>query len=74
VGITVDVDERWLAHTIRDDGVGGADPSNGTGLVGLDDRVVALGGALAVHSAPGAGTVVTAQIPVAAPAVTEPDA
>jgi PAS domain S-box-containing protein len=74
VGITVDVDERWLALTIRDDGVGGADPSNGTGLVGLDDRVVALGGALAVHSAPGAGTVVTAQIPVAAPAVTEPDA
>jgi PAS domain S-box-containing protein len=66
VNITIDVDGRWIALTIRDDGVGGADPSRGSGLIGLNDRVAALGGALAVQSEPGAGTVLTAQIPVAA--------
>jgi PAS domain S-box-containing protein len=73
VRIAVDVDDRWLVLTIRDDGVGGADASQGSGLVGLDDRVAALGGALSVHSEPGAGTVLTAQIPVAAPTVAEAD-
>jgi signal transduction histidine kinase len=74
VRITVAVEDRWLVLTIRDDGVGGADPSQGSGLVGLADRVAALGGALAVHSEPGAGTVLTAQIPVVAPTVAEADA
>jgi signal transduction histidine kinase len=74
VRITVDVDDRWIVLTIRDDGVGGADPSQGTGLIGLRDRVAALGGALAVHSEPGAGTVLTARIPVAAPAAADADA
>jgi PAS domain S-box-containing protein len=67
VRITVDVDDRWIVLTVRDDGVGGADPSRGSGLIGLQDRVAALGGALTVHSEPGAGTVLTAQIPVSAP-------
>jgi signal transduction histidine kinase len=67
VCITVEVDDRWTVLTIRADGVGGADPSRGSGLVGLRDRVEALGGALAVQSEPGAGTVLTAHIPVAAP-------
>jgi PAS domain S-box-containing protein len=74
VRITVDVDDRWLVLTIRDDGVGGADPSRGSGLIGLHDRVAALGGALAVRSEPGAGTVLTAQIPVAAPTAAGADA
>jgi PAS domain S-box-containing protein len=74
VRITVDVEDRWLVLTIHDDGVGGADPSQGSGLVGLADRVAALGGALAVHSEPGGGTVLTAQIPVAAPTMAEADA
>jgi PAS domain S-box-containing protein len=74
VRITVDVDDRWIVLTIRDDGVGGADPSRGSGLIGLHDRVAALGGALAVHSEPGAGTVLTAQIPVAAPTAAGADA
>jgi PAS domain S-box-containing protein len=73
VRITVDVDDRWTVLTIRDDGVGGADPSRGSGLVGLRDRVEALGGALAVQSEPGAGTVLTAHIPVAAPTASGPD-
>jgi PAS domain S-box-containing protein len=67
VRITVEVDDRWIVLTIRDDGVGGADPSQGSGLIGLHDRVAALGGSLAVRSRAGAGTVLSAQIPVAAP-------
>ncbi|MEA2213194.1 MAG: hypothetical protein QOF83_3142 [Solirubrobacteraceae bacterium] len=68
VWITVEMDDRWIMITIRDDGVGGAHPSRGSGLTGLRDRVAALGGALAVQSEPGVGTVLTAQIPVPAPA------
>jgi signal transduction histidine kinase len=74
VRITLDVDDRWLVLTIRDDGVGGADPSRGSGLIGLDDRVEALGGAFVVQSEPSAGTVLTAQIPVAAPTAAAADA
>jgi signal transduction histidine kinase len=51
---------------VRDDGVGGADPSGGTGLRGLADRVGALGGRLEVTSPPGAGTTLTARIPLSA--------
>jgi PAS domain S-box-containing protein len=50
---------------VVDDGVGGADASRGTGLLGLHDRVEALGGRLEVWSPPGAGTTVRARIPVA---------
>ena len=49
---------------IRDDGVGGADPSNGSGLRGLVDRVGALGGHLHVHGGAGGGTVVHAVVPL----------
>jgi signal transduction histidine kinase len=67
VHITVEADDRWIVLTIRDDGVGGADRSRGSGLTGLHDRVEALGGALAVHNDVSAGTVLRAQIPIAAP-------
>jgi PAS domain S-box-containing protein len=50
-----------LIVEVRDDGRGGAQP--GGGLRGLDDRVSALGGRLEVHSPPGAGTVVRAELP-----------
>jgi signal transduction histidine kinase len=50
---------------VRDDGVGGADPSRGTGLRGLADRLAALGGQLDVTSPSGAGTVLRAEIPCA---------
>jgi signal transduction histidine kinase len=49
---------------VRDDGVGGADPAGGSGLVGLRDRVEALGGALEVRSPAGAGTSLRASIPL----------
>lgn len=52
-----------LRVSVQDDGVGGADPTHGSGLTGLRDRVEALGGRLEVTSAPGAGTLVVAEIP-----------
>jgi signal transduction histidine kinase len=50
---------------IADDGVGGADETAGTGIQGLADRVAALDGTLRIASPPGAGTVVTAELPCA---------
>jgi signal transduction histidine kinase len=50
---------------VEDDGIGGADPENGTGLVGLTDRIEALGGRLDIDSPRGRGTRLTAQIPCA---------
>jgi signal transduction histidine kinase len=50
--------------SIRDDGIGGADRSLGSGLVGLTDRVEALGGSISIESPPGAGTRITAELPL----------
>ncbi|GAA2348642.1 sensor histidine kinase [Dactylosporangium salmoneum] len=61
-----------LRVEVRDDGVGGAEFARGTGLVGLNDRVEALGGRIAVDSPRGAGTALRAQIPL--PAANEDDA
>jgi len=49
---------------IADDGVGGADATQGSGLRGLADRVEALDGLLKVRSEPGNGTTIRAEIPV----------
>jgi signal transduction histidine kinase len=49
--------------SVRDDGVGGADPARGSGLVGLSDRVEALGGTFVLSSPPGAGTSMIVQLP-----------
>ena len=53
-----------ITLTVRDDGIGGADPARGSGLVGLGDRVAAVGGKLQVLSHPGAGTTLVAELPV----------
>jgi signal transduction histidine kinase len=63
--VRVDRPDGRLCVEIRDDGRGGADPTGGSGLRGLSDRVVALDGSLEVESHPGRGTVVRAVIPVA---------
>jgi len=52
-----------LHAEIADDGIGGADPGNGSGLRGLADRVEALGGSLQVESPAGRGTSLRAEIP-----------
>ena len=57
--------DTGVAIEIADDGVGGARPGAGSGLRGLADRVEALDGLLIVTSPPGAGTVVTAELPLA---------
>ncbi len=54
---------RSLEVEVVDDGVGGAEPTDGSGLRGLEDRVAALGGELRLESRPGAGTRVHAEIP-----------
>jgi signal transduction histidine kinase len=59
------VGDGLLQVEVRDDGVGGADPS-GHGLVGMADRVSARGGRLSVQSRMGGGTVVTATLPLPA--------
>ena len=57
------LDDMMLRVEISDDGVGGAQET-GTGLVGIGDRISALGGQLRVESPQGAGTVVTAMLPI----------
>ena len=62
--IEIDVTDATLAVTVTDDGIGGADPSQGSGLRGLVDRVQAVGGRLEVASPPGQGTRLRAELPV----------
>jgi signal transduction histidine kinase len=71
VDVQVDADEATLHVRVRDDGVGGADLTGGSGLVGLTDRVDALGGRISVHSPPGAGTSLGIELPLTAS--TRPD-
>ena len=56
--------DRSVAVTVTDDGAGGADPADGTGLRGLADRVEAVGGTLHVDSPIGAGTRLVAELPL----------
>ncbi|MDA0166857.1 PAS domain S-box protein [Solirubrobacter ginsenosidimutans] len=60
--VSASVADGMLRVEVRDDGIGGADPS-GRGLVGLHDRAAALGGQLSVESSPGGGTVLSATLP-----------
>ena len=55
-----------LRLTVRDDGAGGASFVTGSGLVGLRDRVEALGGRLSVESSPGTVTTLWVEIPLGA--------
>jgi signal transduction histidine kinase len=54
-----------LHLSVRDDGAGGADPANGTGLIGLSDRIQALGGTITIFSPPGEGTTLLVDLPIA---------
>ena len=62
--VTIRRDGAILRVEIADDGVGGADASGGTGIVGLRDRAEAAGGTLALRSPRGQGTVVSAALPL----------
>ncbi len=65
VGVRVARDAGALLVEVADDGCGGADPGCGTGLLGLADRIDALGGSLEVESPSGVGTRVSARLPLA---------
>jgi signal transduction histidine kinase len=65
ISVDGDADGDVLVVEVRDDGVGGARVDGaGSGLLGLADRVGALGGRLVLHSPPGHGTTVRAEVPV----------
>jgi len=60
------VEERddTLRVRVSDEGVGGAEPKRGSGLIGLRDRVEALGGAIDFTSPVGHGTVIQVSLPI----------
>jgi PAS domain S-box-containing protein len=62
--VTIEIDDGTLVAEVTDDGVGGATMAGGSGLVGLEDRLDAIGGTLTVHSRPGEGTTIRACAPL----------
>jgi signal transduction histidine kinase len=64
VQVAVDQTPGALRLSIRDDGVGGADPALGPGLIGLTDRFEAMGGTILVDSPVGSGTAVLVSVPL----------
>ena len=64
VQVQLDADDAMVRLTVRDDGIGGADPAQGSGLTGLSDRIEAVGGTLDVTSPTGGGTALLIEIPV----------
>jgi signal transduction histidine kinase len=64
VNVELDTHQATLQLAIRDDGIGGADPGQGTGLLGLRDRIEALGGTLQVTSPAGKGTTLLIELPL----------
>jgi signal transduction histidine kinase len=71
VRVTLEEQDGAFRLAIRDDGVGGADPGKGSGLIGLHDRVEAVGGSIDLSSALGEGTLIVVEFPLQ-PGVTMP--
>jgi signal transduction histidine kinase/ketosteroid isomerase-like protein len=64
VDIRAETSDHRLNLTIQDNGIGGVDPTHGSGLVGLSDRISALGGTIAITSPSGQGTEVRVALPI----------
>ncbi len=64
VSVAVTAQNGSVELAVDDDGAGGADPARGSGLIGLHDRVEALGGSIALDSPAGGGTALRARIPI----------
>jgi PAS domain S-box-containing protein len=62
--VTIALDGATVRCTVRDNGRGGADPTLGTGLLGLRDRAEAVGGTLSFDSPPGRGTSIVVALPL----------
>jgi signal transduction histidine kinase len=67
VHVELDVHDATIRLAIRDDGVGGADPGRGSGLIGLSDRILALGGRFEIISPAGDGTTLLIEVPADVP-------
>jgi signal transduction histidine kinase len=65
--VAVTATDGTVTVEVSDDGAGGADPAQGSGLRGLADRVEAIGGRIEIVSPPGAGTRIRAVLPVDRP-------
>jgi signal transduction histidine kinase len=64
VWVTLSEQAETLHLEVRDDGGGGADPTQGSGLIGIRDRVEALGGTIGIESPTGRGTRIDVEIPL----------
>jgi signal transduction histidine kinase len=64
IDVTVELRDGSLWVSVRDDGVGGADPARGSGLVGLSDRIEVFGGTMTLDSPSGGGTTLVAHLPL----------
>jgi signal transduction histidine kinase len=72
IEVCADARDGAFTLSISDDGIGGADPSRGSGIIGLRDRVEALGGTILVLSPPGQGTTLHVQLPAEPKALPTP--
>lgn len=64
VQVDVQAQDSVLCVAVRDDGIGGADPALGSGLLGLKDRAEAIGGSISLESPPGGGTSLLVELPL----------
>jgi signal transduction histidine kinase len=64
ISVAVETVDEMVRISVKDDGLGGADFSRGTGLVGLKDRVEALGGRILLDSPHAAGTTLDVELPL----------
>jgi GAF domain-containing protein len=64
ITVRLALENEQLRLAIHDDGIGGADPGRGSGLIGLRDRVEALEGTIAIQSSSSTGTTVSTTLPV----------
>jgi signal transduction histidine kinase len=64
VNVELDTRDTIMRLAIRDDGIGGAHPRKGSGLLGLSDRIEALGGTFQVNSPTGGGTTLLIEVPL----------
>jgi signal transduction histidine kinase len=72
VFVTVVDENHAVTLKVTDHGVGGADESSGSGLLGLADRVAVVDGTFVVDSPPGGGTTISCRVPVPAAPLPEP--
>jgi signal transduction histidine kinase len=67
VHVAVEACDGVLRIAVCDDGIGGADPALGSGLLGLEDRAQAIGGTISLQSPAGAGTSLHVELPLDIP-------